>query len=344
MAYLDFFLKDNGRIEYSKDLSINQYSNKVDTIRLLTKNSYDIVNMNVTLPNNISTTKKILIQQPIKENEYWVYSYPVDLSMTDFEMASDKAIIRVGFFLYPDVTDQSIVNTTGVCFIPIIRNTESAKPDGSITESDLNTLTGEINEINEKLENLNLGELDTAKNYNISEGTIKEKFDLVDASIGNVSNRTDLLESKLGSLDIELGESISDSLLDVRNGLEELRTANENLDSRVDENTAGINTLRKNIESNTSNISTVSSQVSIISSRVSENTNKITSNTNEINTLKNTTIPGVRTELKGEIDEIKNDILPTLQAGLKYEITLDLALKSTFKASFSSTYFLISFE
>lgn len=304
MANLDFILKDNGRVEYNKDLSINQYSNKADTIRLLTKTPYDIVNMNVTLPNNIQTTKKILIQQPVKSGEYWVYSYPVDLSITDIEIPSDKAIVKVSFFLYPDVNDQSIVNTSGVCYLPIIRNNSNAKPDGSVTESDLNTLTSEINDINEAISNLNIGEIDTAKNYNTSSGSIKNKFDNVDARLGNLQNDIDSIEKTLGSLDFGEG-SVNTNLTLISNKISALEDADIKISSNIANNTSKLSEVSTSLATTNSNVTTLLTDVGNIKTNNVEINNTIRKNTEDI-------------------AEIRDDIIPNLQAGIRYEMVSSL--------------------
>lgn len=315
MINLDFFLKQNGRVEYTKDISITQYSNKMYTIRLLTKETYDVVNMNVTLPNNINTSKKNLIQQSYKEDGYWVYTYPVDLSITDFEMAAEKATIKLSFFLYPDIDDQSKLITTGLCYLPILRNTENVKPDGSITETDLNIINSKINDINETLSNMNLGELDTAKNYNTNTGNIKTKFDSVDAQIGNIKDDIDLIEKILGSTDSD-GGNINTNLKELETKLENLKSADATLNTKISNINNTVSNLKTTVDNNYSTLNTtINTKTSALDSKINNNTNNISNLQKSLNNT-NTAVSNNQKEIK----DLKENILPSLKTGVKYEI------------------------
>lgn len=186
--YLDFYYdSDSNRISYTKDISLTQYSTAY-TVRFLSKKSYPAVNMNATTGNGLKTYKKNLILSPTKTAEgFYSYEYTLGLDITGYQFQDEKSIVRLGFYIYPEKDNTGKVFTTNICYLPLLKAPDDMPPDGSITNTELNSLQGAINDINKKLADLNVGEIDTAKNYNKTEGTILEKFNEVDAKIAKNS-------------------------------------------------------------------------------------------------------------------------------------------------------------
>lgn len=275
MIYLDFYLKDNGRIEYTKDISLTQYSTKY-IVRLLTKKTFDIVNMNITLPNQIKTYKKNLQLQSMKVDGHYAYTYQLGLDTTGFEIGAEKAQIKVGFFFYPDKTNQKDVLTSALCYLPILASTDDMPSDGSITNSELSNIQSSINEINLKLEHLNVGNIDTAQNYDTSRGNIKEKFDRIDAQVQNVETDVKEITQFIENLDLD-GSSVGGSLKSLQNQVDALKETDIEFKENILNNKAEIDRNASNIAKNSA-----------------------------------------------DITDIKTNILPTLQAGVRYEIVNEL--------------------
>lgn len=242
MANLDFYLKENGRIEYTKDISLTQYSTSY-SIRLFTKVTFDIVNMNVTLPNQIKTYKKNLQLQTSLIDGYYVYSYKLGQDITGVELGAEKAIIKVGFFMYPDSSDQLNVITSGTCYLPILASPDDMPSDGSVTVSELSNLQGTLNDIQEQILDLNIGKIETAKNYDENDGNIKDKFNSVEVDIDSLEYRTALIEKQIGSLgsgDGEIDSSFVEQFLNIQNQINALDKTDDQLTSLITNNALAI--------------------------------------------------------------------------------------------------------
>ena len=247
MPNLDFYIKDNGRVEYSKDLSVTQYSTGY-MVRLLTKNLFHHVDMLITTGDGIKTDALGLTPQPRQTNDgFYHYDRQLGLNVTGYEFVGDKSILKVAFKIYPDTEDPEKDSiTTSLCYVPLLKSNKPVGYDDSVTYSELANLQAAINELNITLENLGLGELDTAKNYDQDSGNIKATFDELLARIQNNANNITAISNAFGNLDLN-GQTVDGSLTLVTQRLDLLNDADANLLSQIQQNAGSINTLTNDI-------------------------------------------------------------------------------------------------
>jgi hypothetical protein len=242
MPNLDIYLQDNGLLEYSRDLALTQYST-THTIRLLSKKLYYIVNMNVTTGNGIDTYRKSLIINTKKNVDgYYEYSYTLGQDITGYEFSGDKSTVKIAFYLYPDENNLHNVTTTSIVYLPLLKSLEDKPSDGSVTNSELSLILSEINQLKGKLADLGYGETESAKDYNTETGTIKNKFDELEAGIQNLNLALEVVESTLGNVSDGTTTSIVDAIDEFRNiqanveaNLDSLQSTISNLDDRLAE-------------------------------------------------------------------------------------------------------------
>ena len=212
MANLDFYLRENGRIEYSKDLSIVQYSTD-NTVRLYTKTPYDIVEVNLTTGQNLNTYKKALVLDYNKVDGYYVYSVKLGKEATWFQFPGDKTIDKLAFYLYKDAENLSNVLTTTTAYIPVLKSVEGMPDDGSITDEERAEILAKLNRLEETIADLDVGSIDTAKYYEKPNGTrlsIHETFEGVKTDINNNITKIDSLTAKSGELENKIGVNAND--------------------------------------------------------------------------------------------------------------------------------------
>ena len=241
MTYLDYYIDNStNRIQYSKDISLTQYSTTY-VVRLLTKIPYYVVNMNITTGSGINTYKKNLILSTSKTPDgYYAYTCSLGLDVTGYEFKGDKSILRLAFYIYPEKNNLDKVFASSICYLPLLRSVDDMPSDGSITQSELSVIQGTLNDLAQKINDSSIGITDTAKNYDTTNGTIKDKFDELDTSIGNTNKAVSSLSARVNSI--------------------------EDYKPSIDKNSGDISTLKTEVATNKTNITSLQNAIKNISS------------------------------------------------------------------------------
>lgn len=241
MTYLDYYIDNStNRIQYSKDISLTQYSTTY-VVRLLTKIPYYVVNMNITTGSGINTYKKNLILSTSKTPDgYYAYTCSLGLDVTGYEFKGDKSILRLAFYIYPEKNNLDKVFASSICYLPLLRSVDDMPSDGSITESELSVIQGTLNDLAQKINDAGVGIADTAKNYDTTTGTIKDKFDELDTSIGNTNKAVSSLSARVNSI--------------------------EDYKPSIDKNSGDISTLKTDVATNKTNIISLQNAIKNLSS------------------------------------------------------------------------------
>lgn len=241
MTYLDYYIDNStNRIQYSKDISLTQYSTTY-VVRLLTKIPYYVVNMNITTGSGINTYKKNLILSTSKTPDgYYAYTCSLGLDVTGYEFKGDKSILRLAFYIYPEKNNLDKVFASSICYLPLLRSVDDMPSDGSITQSELSVIQGTLNDLSQKINDSGIGIADTAKNYDTTNGTIKDKFDELDTSIGNTNKSVSSLSARVNSI--------------------------EDYKPSIDKNSGDISTLKTEVATNKTNITSLQNAIKNLSS------------------------------------------------------------------------------
>ena len=185
---LDFYLDNNGKVKYNKDIAATQYSSN-EIIRIFTKKQYQLIILNTTLGNNI-TLPQVSMFAEARENGYNIYSYKMTTKMTGYYFTGSQSIIKISFTLYENKDDLNTYDTTSICYIPLLASTKPAGYDDSITTDAYQELSTKVNELANDIINIT-GGTGTAEYYsdNGTRKRISDSFNTVNNNINNLDIR-----------------------------------------------------------------------------------------------------------------------------------------------------------